>query len=162
VKRQRAGKDVSSQLLGTGGTYYVMAQLALRGFQASCTFGNAPYVDVLVSAPDGHRTVTIQVKTARYATRFRGRGDDKVPYELQWPVGYKAATTSFPTLFFALVDLWGLEPDTVPDVYIVPSRFVKSFCAAWVDKVPWVRIHVPYKRMRRFKNNWQLLQDALK
>jgi hypothetical protein len=53
---------MNSQLLGTGDTYYVMAQLALRGFHASCTFGNAPYVDVLVSTPDGHTTLSIQVK----------------------------------------------------------------------------------------------------
>lgn len=153
---------MSSQLLGTGGTYYVMAQLALRGFHASCTFGNAPYVDVLVSAPDGHTTLSVQVKTALRATRYRGRGENRRAYELQWPIGYKAATTSNDNLFFAFVDLFGLEADTVPDVYVVPSEFVKSYCAPWVEEVKWVRLHIPHEQFQCFRNNWEDLSEALK
>jgi len=153
---------MNSQLIGTGGTYYVMAQLALRGFHASCTFGNAPYVDVLVSAPDGHTTVSVQVKTAWYATRYKGRGEDRRPSELQWSLGYKAATTSSPNLFFAFVDLFGIEADTIPDVYIVPSKSIKSYCAPWVDKVSWVRLHIEYEDFQQFRNNWDILLKALK
>ena len=143
------------QLLGTGGTYYVMSQLALQGFHASCTFGNAPYVDVLVSAADGRQTLAIQVKTAFKATRGR------VPYELQWPLGRRAAKIDHPNFFFALVDLKELAATAIPDVYIVPSAFVSSYCAPWVDEVKWVRLHIAYDAMQPFKNNWDSLHHAL-
>ena len=80
-----------SQLLGTAGTYYVLAELAARNCHASCTFGNARYIDVLVSARDGSKTVAVQVETAREARRFKGRGTSKRLHELQWPLGRKAA-----------------------------------------------------------------------
>ena len=94
-----------------------MSHLALRGFHASCTFGNAPYVDVLVSAADGRRTLAIQVKTAFKATRERWQESERVPYELQWPLGRRAAKIAHPNIFFALVDLKELAATAIPDVY---------------------------------------------
>ena len=152
---------MDTQLLGTGGTYYVMSQLALHELHASCTFGNAPYVDVLVSAPDGSRTVAIQVKTALWATRDRGRGSDRKPFELQWPLGHKAARLSNPWFFFALVDLRGLQPDTIPDVYVVPSPFVAAYCAPWIDDVKWARLHIGVEEMEPYKNRWELITEAI-
>jgi hypothetical protein len=113
------------------------------------------HVDVLVNAPDGSTTVLIQVKTAFYAIRERGRGAGRRPAELQWPLGHKAAKLSNPNYFFALVDLKGLNPGTVPDVYLVPSPFVASYCAPWLE-VKWLRLHISIKDMEPYKNRWDL------
>jgi hypothetical protein len=151
----------SDQLTGTGGTYYVMAQLALRGYHASCTFGNAPFVDILVAAPDGAKSVSLQVKTATDARRWRGRGEAAVVKELQWTLGHRLAKHARPGLFYAFVDLKDLEEGEVPDVYVVPSAWVKTFCAPWVDSAKWARLHVRPEDMEPFKNNWTQLKEAL-
>jgi hypothetical protein len=138
-----------------------MAQLALRGYHASCTFGNAPFVDILVAAPDGTKSISLQVKTATEARRWRGQGVDRAVVELQWTLGPKAAKHARQGLFYVFVDLKSLAPAEVPDVYIVPSSWVKKYCAPWVDNVKWVRLHVAPKDMQPFKNNWNQLAEAL-
>ena len=151
----------SDQLTGTGGTYYVMAQLALRGYHASCTFGNAPFVDILVAAPDGAKSVSLQVKTASDARRWRGRGDARVVNQLQWTLGHRLAKHARPGLFYAFVDLKSLGQGEVPDVYVVPSAWTKAYCASWVDSVKWARLHVSPKDMAQFKNNWDRIKETL-
>lgn len=46
-------------------------------------------------------------------------------------------------------------------MYIVPSTWVKEYCAPWVDTVKWVRFHVSPEDMEPFKNNWEQLAKAL-
>lgn len=150
-----------AQLLGTAGTYYVMAQLAARDFHASCTFGNAPHVDVLVSARDGRKTVAVQVKTASEARRYKGRGKSKRLHELQWPLSRKVAKLNHRGLFFAFVDLKGTRLRQVPDVYVVPSAFVFAYCEPWVDDVKWVRLHITPDKLSPFLEQWDLLRQAL-
>jgi hypothetical protein len=151
------GKE--SRLTGTGGTYYVMSQLAIRGFHASCTFGNAPFVDVLVASPDGHETLSIQVKTAFEARRYDRKKELK---ELQWTLGWKSAKQCHAKLFLAFVDLKSISSAEMPDVYIIPSAWIRDYCAEWVDKVKWVRFHVDPTKIGRFKNNWEQISKALK
>jgi hypothetical protein len=150
-----------SQMVGTAGVYYVMSQLAFRGFHAAATHGNAPYLDILVASPDGATALSLQVKTTAWAERTRGRGGARVPYELQWPLGHKAARHQSDNLFFAFVDLKDFGGAGKPDVYIVPSRFVRTYCAEWVDTVKMVRFHVPIATMKPFKEGWHLLTEAL-
>jgi hypothetical protein len=154
-------RGASDQLIGTGGVYYVMAQLAFREFHASCTFGNAPFVDILVGAVDGAKTVSLQVKTAREARRWAGSGKDLQVKELQWTLGYKLATHSRPGLFYAFVDLKGFKAGEVPDVYIIPSEWIKTYCKPWVDTAKWLRFHVPPDQVKSFKNCWEKLSEAL-
>ena len=148
-------KGGAGQLTGTAGTYYVMAQLAARGYHASCTFGNAPNVDILVASADGGRLISIQVKTANEARR------GNPVKELQWMLGLKAAKQSNPHLFFAFVDFKSLDATTPPDVYVIPSAWIKEYCASWVDKVKWVRFHVSPQNVQQFKNNWNLIRSTL-
>ena len=154
-------RGVRDQLMGTGGVYYVMSQLALRQFHASCTFGNAPFVDILVGSSDGAKSVSLQVKTARDARRWKGRGAARALRELQWTLGRKLAKHACPGLFYAFVDLKGLDHSEVPDVYIVPSAWVKTHCASWVDRAKWVRLHVSLAKVEPFKNNWDQIARAL-
>lgn len=153
---------VDSALLGTAGTYYVMSQLAIRGFHASCTFGNAPTVDILVSAADGSRTLAIQVKTAFDAIRYRGRGKAREPHHLEFTLGRRLAKTKQENLVVAFVDMRGVAPGEMPDVYLVPSRVIFNHCKDWVDDTGWVRFHTTdMEQLLPFKNNWKSIAAKL-
>ena len=150
---------MNGQFISTAGTYFVMSKLAMNEIHASCTFGNAPAVDILVSSADGAKSIAIQVKTAEYAKRWRGRGEAKHFHHLEWNLGGKAAKTSLPNLFFAFVDLD--EDQEAPTDYIIPSKFIFEFCKDWVDEVSWVRFHPEVDDIEEFKENWDLIKNAL-
>lgn len=154
---------LNSQLLGTAGTYHVMSQLCMKGVHASCTFGNAPYVDVLASSLDGSQTVAIQTKTAWHALRTRGRGEAKRPDHYEFNLGAKLARLSREDLFFAFVDMKQENgEDAAPDVYIIPSEDVAKFCRPYVDTVKWMRFHPPVKMMEKYKNNYEPILGSIK
>jgi hypothetical protein len=50
-------------LVGTAGEYYVCAELCRLGYLALVTPKNNPLFDVVVTNPDGSKSVSIQVKT---------------------------------------------------------------------------------------------------
>jgi hypothetical protein len=138
---------------GTAGVYYVMYQLAARGFHASCTMGNAPYLDILVSSEDGARSLALQVKTTEHAMRWRGRKGERKPHHLEFPLGYKGAKLNRAGVMFAFVDL-AVWADRQVVVYLVPSPKVHDFCAEWVDKVPMVRFHPSIEWMASYREAW--------
>lgn len=138
-----------------------MHRLAAEGIHASCTHGNAPNVDILVSSADGRRAVSIEVKTTEHAVRLRGRGAAKQPDRLEFPLGARAAKLSHSSLVLAFVDLRVFSADRVPDVYLFPSAFVAEYCAPWVDSVPMVRFHIPLTTAEPFKNSWEIIRHAL-
>ena len=150
---------MNGQFISAAGTYFVMSRLAMNEIHASCTFGNAPNVDLLACSADGAKSISIQVKTAEYAKRWQGRGDKKVLHHLEWNLGRNAAKTFLENLFFALVDLD--EDEESPTVYIIPSKFIYEFCEDWVDKVSWVRFHPEVTEIKEFKENWDLIKKAL-
>lgn len=138
---------------GTAGVYYVMYQLGARGFHASGTMGNAPYLDILVSSEDGERSLALQVKTTEHAMRHRGRGDQRKEHHLEFPLGPKAAKLNRPGVMFAFVDMAILSNKQVA-VYLVPSGKVQEYCAAWVDTVAMVRFHPPVEWMKPYREAW--------
>jgi hypothetical protein len=152
----------SGILVGTAGVYFVASQLALRGFHAAPTFGNAPNVDILVGLPDGAATVSIQVKTTWQALRTRGRGDNKQPHNYEWDVGHKSAKLNQSDLFFAFVDLKGGDTE-MPDVFIVPSEVIYNTLSKYFDTgVSRWRWHPRVEIASPFKNNWNSLEKHLK
>ncbi len=146
---------------GTAGVYYVMYRLTAEGFHASCTHGNAPNIDILVSSADGSRFVSIEVKTTEYALRLRGRGAAKQAHHLEFPLGARAAKLNNPLLVIAFVDLRGLPGEHIPDVYLFPSAFVARFCKDWVDSARMVRFHIPIADAEPYKNEWKIIRDTL-
>jgi hypothetical protein len=149
---------------GTAGVYYVMYQLASQGFHASCTHGNAPYLDILVSSVDGEELVALQVKTTEHATRHRGRGEERKPTRLDFPLGHKAGKLNRAKVFFAFVDL-----DPKPEqsggneatVYIVPSAWICDHCKPWIDSVPMARFQPSIESVEQFRNAWHLISAVV-
>lgn len=163
----------NSSLVGTAGVYFVAAKLNALGLHCAPTSGSAPSVDLMVSNEDGSRTIALQVKTTRRALRYRGRGEDKVPYECQWEIGEKCARLDSPGLWFALVDLKAEDENSsdfteLPDVYLVPSRvicrhfaeIVRQYDAAGKKLIRW-RYHKDVESLKRYRNAWQSLLTQL-
>jgi hypothetical protein len=145
---------------GTAGVYYVMFQLAARGFHASCTMGNAPYLDILVSSEEGERSLALQVKTTEHAMRHRGRKDQRKPHHLEFPLGHKAAKLNRAGVMFAFVDLAAWSDKQVV-TYLVPSPKVHDFCAGWVDDVKMVRFHPSIEWMGPYREAWDQISAVV-
>lgn len=153
-------------LTGSCGVYFVAAALSFRGFHAAITTGNAPYVDVIVSAAGGSASLPVQVKSAAEALHLRGKAPNKVPHEYQWDVGEKLALADDPGLLFAFVDL--KEMREVPDVFLVPSpdvtahfaRAQEAYRARGKEIKRW-RYHAKPEGIEPYKNAWGVVEERL-
>jgi len=153
---------IPSKLVCAAGEHYVAYQLSSRGYIAALTREGAPTADILASNLYATKTLAIQVKTTTWAMRTRGRGEDKHPYELQFPLGFRSAKQRADNLVFAFVDLHDYDGKE-PDVYLVPSAFVCEYCAPWIANAEGqlVRFHIDIEAMERFKNNWAMVEEKL-
>ena len=112
----------TSQLTGVAGVHFVASYIAYLGFHAVPTTRNVAGPDVLVSAPNGARSLALQVKTTSWAMRTRGRGGNKKPHHYEWDIGWGSAKINLSQVFFTLVDLKDFKE--LPDVFVVPSRII--------------------------------------
>ena len=146
---------------GTAGVYHVMSELSLQRYHAAATHGNAPSFDILVCNCDGSQSVAIQVESTRWATRERGRGESRTPTKLDFPLGCKAGKINSEKVLFAFVD-FGVSPNQKPNVYLIPSTRLYSFCEPWIDNFEgkMVRFQPDIKWVEEFKNNWKPLTVA--
>jgi hypothetical protein len=158
----------SGILTGTAGVYHVASQLAAHNFHAAVTYGNAPFVDIVLGHMDGSASLSLQVKTSHWALRTRGRGGNKTPHHYEWDVGQRSAMQHQPDLFFAFVDL-KLGSGQLPDVFIIPSRSVYDWFQGVINKhfegdpkklKRW-RFHPGVKSIDQYRNNWDTLRDYL-
>ena len=149
------------QLTGVAGVHFVASYLAYLGFHAVPTTRNVAGPDVLVSALNGARSLALQVKSTVWAMRTRGRGGNKKPHHYEWDIGWGSAKINLPKVFFTLVDLKDFTE--LPDVFVVPSRIIFEYFEG-SDPTEWrrARYHPEIDEIERYKNNWKLLETALK
>jgi hypothetical protein len=105
--------QLSTELSGVAGEYFVAAELSRRGFIASITLRNARGVDILVAGRHASRSAGIQVKT--------NQGSEK-----GWVLNKKAESLEEEALFYVFVNLNG--PDGSPSFHVVPSLVVAEYC----------------------------------
>jgi hypothetical protein len=150
----------SYQSTGVAGVHFVASFLSFLGFHAVPTTRNAAGPDLLVSSLDGFKSLTLQVKTATSALRFRGRGTEKIPFQLQWDVGPSHRKINNPNLWFAFVDLKKFQE--IPDIYFIPSKVVHDYF--WHYSWTRYRYHPLLKEVERYKNTngWKRLKKALR
>ena len=156
--------DRPSALTGTAGVYHVASRLAVLGYHAALTHGNAPAVDILVGDVRGRASLSLQVKTTHSAARTRGRGKTKTLHHYEWDVGRKSGNLNDPNLFFAFVDLKAGRSE-LPDVYLVPSKVIYEYFDTdffkKTDRERRWRWHPRAETADRYCNNWSLLDEAL-
>ena len=129
---------MSTAITGAAGAYSVAAELSLRGWIASLTWGNAPRTDILAQRLEPPLTAAIQVKT-------RLKGDFQVGVSGEQPAPARSNE------WYALVSLRG--PGERPDFYLVPRNHMSAFIFVgfrmWVAGAPSRRN--PAGRARTFK-----------
>jgi hypothetical protein len=97
-------KDISNNLVGVAGEYFVCAELCRLGYLALPTPKNNPLYDVVVTNAAGTKSAAIQVKT-RSITNTQG-----------WKLGRDIEVKKGnPNLFVALVEL---KKKGLPDIWI--------------------------------------------
>ena len=152
----------NSKLTATSGEHYIAYALSTFGYISALVREGSPTVDLLASNLTGSRTIGIQVKTTEYAMRTRGRGKKKKPHELQFPLGHKAIENATPSLIFCFVDLRSRDIKTLPDVYLIPAKYLlEVYEDVNIRQWSYFRLHWPIMQMQPFKNNWQPVHEAL-
>lgn len=154
--------SAANNLVGAAGEYYVCAELCRQGYLALLTPKNNPIFDVVVTNPDGTKSVSVQVKT-RSIHNNQG-----------WKLGAgMSALQARPGTFVVLVNLlssgaefyiyeYAVLSQRVADVYAAymakPKRdgsFRKEVGFRWFDEVSFIEDD------RQRRNNWLPITRAL-
>lgn len=152
----------NSQLIATAGEHFIAHKIATLGFIPALVRQGSPTIDLIASSVDGGKTVGIQVKTTSNALRTRGRGEKKVPFQLQFPLGYHAIEVTADSTIFCFVDLKNLHPKESPDVYVVPaSELKKEYVGMNIRQHTFFRHHRPIEHMQKYLNEWAPVIRAL-
>jgi hypothetical protein len=151
--------NISKNMIGIAGEYYVCAELCRRNILALVTPKNNPLFDVIATDPSGKRTVSIQVKTM------------SLQNEQGWRLGVDICTKrDNPDLFVVLVnmksngtnDYYIYEYDTlserVSEVYTEYLRTPKRDGTPRKDvNFRWFDFRYSTDEDRRRLNNWNIL-----
>lgn len=137
--------------LGAAGEYYVAYKLSQMGYLVALTPGGAAHLDLMVGNPLGSNFVAIQVKTAGYAWVDFKRTPERSYWK--WRVRAKAAQLTSDRLFYAFVNLGGLNGT---EVFIVPAAKVAAHDAL---KAGWFPISQAEEQEHLEK--WTLITDLL-
>ena len=146
-------------LTGAAGEHYVACILSSLGYPVALTRGGSPTVDLMVGDITGEGTVSIQVKTARWAWRERKRSPDSAFWE--WECSAKACHLRGDSIFYAFVDLRSFPQHSglYPQVFIVPSAIVAGTIGAdWIRKM--FRISLAQKD--DYFERWDYITSRLK
>lgn len=155
--------------LGNASQFFVAGELCRRGHSAVVTLGNTPNVDILCSNLKGTKFVHIQVKTFRQGAPT-------------CMVGQKAEQDFGSSFFWIITGLAPVGSDKKSEFFIIPSpimarnikRHVKYYRAqpradGQKRKETSIRIvAIPPRKnklgwsLERFRNNWRLIDEALK
>jgi len=116
----------STTLTGLAGEYYVLAQLAVRGFVGALTLGTSKGVDILASNPKTGRLFRGEVKTTRAKPRkakIHGEGNFYT-----WWMDVKHELDRGKDLVYCFVALQA--NDRLPRFFVVPSGAVADHLTA--------------------------------
>lgn len=134
--------------IGLAGEYYVLAQLAQRGFVGALTMGHTKGIDILVSDSQYKTLFRIEVKTTTKQPQHERLFGKKAFYT--WAMSQKHETIRDDRLFYCFVYLG--KDDELPKFFIVPSKkvaaYVKSQHQQWLKSR---KSKVQDTIMRRFR-----------
>lgn len=142
--------------IGNAGEFYVLAQLAQRGYIAAKTDEGQTLIDVIATDPETLNTVNIQVKTSQHA-------------HATWWMMSKKNEAHYDSLFYVLVKLNGT--DQQPSFFVFHSSdvgpWLKQDHAAWQAKPKrdgGQRVDGPLRKFRptpeqleAARDNWEAL-----
>lgn len=144
---KKNGKRPAPATIGAAGVHFLAGCLSAMGLPVAVTQKNVPSVDLLVSSVDGAKTVSVQVKTMRWAKR---------PHGCEW----RCSSGSLKDGLYAFIDLQQHRedqyPHNLPDFYFVPAAVVKR----------WPRYRGAFykpteRQIRPYRNNWSFVRQKL-
>lgn len=153
-----------AQLSAIAGEHHVAHKIAMLGLIPTLLHQRMPRLDLLVSSPEGDRTVGLHVRSAANAVREIPGAENQVDaFALRFPLGQRVVATSTANTFFCFVDLRRTMPSAAPDVYIVSAHTVKQeYEGVSVRKYSHLYYERPWSAMQPFRNNWESVQQALR
>src|SRR5882724_9660192 len=107
------------------GEFLVLAELTIRGFDATPTLSRTKSVDILVHNPRTRRPFKLEVKT----TTKSAERENPFGLNYAWMMGRANEALRDRDLIYAFV-LVGLPPKRVPTAFfLVPARYVAEYVA---------------------------------
>ena len=129
---------------GSAGAFLAAAELALRGWPASLTYGNTARTDVLAQVGSALLPAAIQVKTKGETSRvfqLRGVHDPSAPDANEWVV------------------LVALNRPSPADYFVVPRNHVCGAVVAVMEAKPRnQRGGLGPQVFERYRNEWELME----
>lgn len=148
-----------TQIAAAAGEHFVAYKIATLGFVPALVRQRVPGIDLLVSSPDGARTIGLHVKSSSSAVRDKDGAD---AFQLRFPLGQRVISGLGDKTILCFVDLRRWNPQDGPDVYIVPAKELKKeYDGVQIRKYAQFHHHRPMAAMERYRNNWQPVLDAL-
>ena len=149
-------------LTGLAGEYYVLAQLAERGFTAALTLGNSKNVDIIVTSPNGKKITKLEVKTTSLPLRHEYLfGKERFHV---WAMNEIHEKIKDKNLVYCFVALKG--KGVLPSFFIVQSSYVARY-VRWqhlywlkcrkVKDNPMRNFRIEESDPRGFEDNWRFL-----
>lgn len=140
-------KKPATATVGAAGVHLLAGYLSAMGLPVAVTQKNAPSIDLLVCSPDGAKSLSVQVKTMRWAGKKDG---------CQW----LCSEGSLKEGLYAFVDLKqkmrATRPELLPDFYFVPISVVRK----WHRYKP--SFYKPTEQqIGSYRNNWDLVRQRL-
>lgn len=134
------GEKISSAIKGATGEFYVAAYLSAQNLVVALPRGGVPSSDLLVTTPNGDKTISLQIKTATQPKNSHG----KYGHYLTWAVSAKSRTINCHAHWYVFVDLldWPRGKDN-PEVYFVPSCDVAESLKTDWNKAEETRLFFP-------------------
>lgn len=161
----------NSAIIGSSGEFYVAHKLAREEFVVSLPPNKLPFIDLFVSNQEGNRIVGLQVKSAIWAERERGRGANRKLDHVEFFLNRKAAQNNFDSvsgvkIFYVFVDLYGgferSSSGEQPKCYVASTKAIKDYCGDWAATAPMVRWHIPIEEANsKYLEKWDAIRKHL-
>ena len=134
------GETISSAIKGATGEFYVAAYLSALNLVVALPRGGVPSSDLLVTTPNGGKTITLQIKTASQPTNSHRRYGDY----LTWAVSTKSRAINCESHWYVFVDLQDWPNGKYhPELYFVPSCDVAESLKTEWNKPDETRLFFP-------------------
>jgi hypothetical protein len=152
-----------AQIAAVAGEHHVAHKIAMLGFIPTLVRQRMPRVDLLVSSGKGDRTVGVQIKSTFSAMRESGFSPDhEQAFDLRFPLGHRAITSSAGTMFFCFVDLRRSSSSSVPDVYVVPASVLRQeYEGVYLRRYSHLHYERPWQALQPYRNNWDPMVELL-
>lgn len=119
---------ISSAIKGAIGEFYVASYLSAMGLIVALPRAGVPGSDLLVTTADGHKTISLQIKTSLYPLHKSTKDGN----HWAWNVSAKARNGGSHLHWYVFVNgyNWPTYRDA-PDLYFVPSEEVARIVTDW-------------------------------